>query len=288
MKRCCFFLLYWTGLTRLMAWRTRRMVKILCYHSVTQRALGTADQYKLHLPEKLFRAHLAHLAQFYQVIPLRDYIAAQRAGRPLPDNAVVLTFDDGFRNFHTVAAPILAEYNFPATVFIITGKTDAGAPAQASVTWQADDDKEHLTWCEAKELARTGQVEIGSHTHTHQRLPHLTASEAHQEINASLTQIAAQLGEAHPPLSYPHGQMSASVRLLAKDLGHSCALSSELGGNGADADLFALRRVVIASDDGSATFAARLAGVTWRTHRLSLRFLGDNRLPSPVDAYPEQ
>ena len=50
---------------------------------------------------------------------------------------------------------------------------------------------------------------------------------------------------------------------MAEALGYSCALTGELGGNGPEADLFDLRRVVIAGDDDPATFAARVSGLTW-------------------------
>ena len=287
MKRLLFSLLYWTGLTRLQTWRTRQQVKILCFHSITLGPNPETDQYKLHLPADCFRSQLKHLVQIYKVISLGEYIRIQRAGAPLPDNAVILTFDDGFRNFQTVAAPILVEYNLTATVFIITAKTAAGVSGQTRQQWQPDDDKEHLTWAQAKSLANSEQFEIGSHTHTHQRLTQLTSAEARQEMMVSLTAITAEIGESRLPLSYPHGEMSANIRMIAEELGHSCALSSELGGNGADADLFALRRIVIASDDNLPTFAARVAGVTWGLHRLSTRLFGAARIPSPVDACPE-
>ena len=123
-----------------MAWRTRQQVKILCYHSITRRSEAISDEFKLHLPESLLRVHLAHLQKRYQVIGLDEYVAARQAGRDLPKNSVVLTFDDGFRNFSTAAAVNLREFNFPATVFIITGKTTDSAAAQ---NWQPSDDYAH-------------------------------------------------------------------------------------------------------------------------------------------------
>jgi peptidoglycan/xylan/chitin deacetylase (PgdA/CDA1 family) len=282
MKQLVFTLLYWTGLTRMMSRRTCRQVKILCYHSITRNPPAPADQFKLHLPEKLFRTHLNYLRGRYQVISLREYVEAQHKGRELPENTVILTFDDGFRNFHTVAVPLLAEFGFPATVFVITGKTEESAlPEQGR--WQLSDDTEHLTWPETQLLAAQG-LQIGSHTHTHQRLPELTLPEARRDMSDSLQALAAHLGESHPPLSYPHGQMSYAVKLLAEELGHSCALSSELGGNGPDADLYALRRIVIASDDNVAAFAARVAGLTWNTP--TLRF-ADVKVDTPPVNCPD-
>lgn len=267
-----------------MSRRTREQVKILCYHSVSVRPEPAADPFKLHISQAAFRSHLEHLRNNYQVIALRDYVASRNNGQLLPQNAVVLTFDDGFRNFQTVAAPLLAEFGFPATVFIITSKTEAGVLPTPNQTWQANDDIEHLTWSEAQSLIRNPLFQIGSHTHTHQRLPTLTLAEAAGELSTSLKEIKNYLGETRPPLSYPHGRLSGPVKQLARELGHSCALSSELGGNNLDSDLFALRRVVIASDDDVPTFAARVAGITWRKRNSVLPVPHERPLPAPLNS----
>jgi peptidoglycan/xylan/chitin deacetylase (PgdA/CDA1 family) len=263
MKRLLFSLVYYTGMTSFLAWFTRGQVKILCYHSVTRRTEVIPEPFKLHLPESSFRAQLRHLKENYQVISLSEYVTCRREGHSLPPRAVILTFDDGFRNFYTVAAPLLQEFGFPATVFIITSKTDEASVRGVSRAWQPGDDLEHMNWEEARELLAGKKVSIGSHTHTHQRLPGLSLAQARQEIDTSLQSLAANLGLQNPPLSYPHGQFSHPVQLLAEELGHSCAVTSEVSGNHSDAELYSLRRIVIAGDDSLASFAARLSGLTW-------------------------
>jgi peptidoglycan/xylan/chitin deacetylase (PgdA/CDA1 family) len=287
MKRFFYTIFYRMGLTRALSRRTRKQVKILCYHSVSVQPESAADPFKLHISQAVFRSHLEHLRNNYQVIALRDYVTARNNGRTLPPNAVVLTFDDGFRNFQTVAAPLLSEFGFPATVFIITSKTDTGDAQARAENWQNTDDIEHLTWREVQSLTRSPLFQIGSHTHTHQRLPTLSLAEAAGELSTSLKEIENYLGDPCPPLSYPHGRLSGPVKQLARELGHSCALSSELGGNDLHSDLFALRRVVIASDDDVPTFAARVAGVTWRKRNSVLPIPGERPLPAPLDACPK-
>ena len=260
MKQLIFTLLYWAGVTRLCAWSTRKQVKILCYHSITEESDDVADPYKLHLPARLFRVHLEHLRQNYHLLSLPDYVAARRNRQSLPDNTVVLTFDDGFRNFYTVAAPILAEFGFPATVFLITGKT---SETVLPLTGRELRDERHLAWDEVRNLMRHEHITIGSHTHTHRRLPQVLPEEAQRELKRAHDVLAQRLGRHALALSYPHGQTSPAVQELVAAAGYSCALSSAVGGNGKDADLYALRRIVIASDDDRFTFAARLAGLTW-------------------------
>src|SRR5918992_3431591 len=123
MKKAFFVVLHITGLTAFARWYYRKRVVFLCYHGVTKRAARNTDDPKgLHVNHFRFKQHLEFLRTHYQVIPLSDYIAAQRDERSLPHYSVVLTFDDGFRNFLTVAAPLLAQYAMPATVFLVTDR----------------------------------------------------------------------------------------------------------------------------------------------------------------------
>ena len=280
MKRIFFTLSYWLGLTRLWAWHTRRQVKILCYHGISGQAHNaTRDPHKLHLPVALFQQQLAYLQNHYQIISLHDFVEARRTGRALPQRAVVLTFDDGFRNFRTLAAPLLAARDWPATVFIITGKTRENSDTLTPDQWQPPDDYEHLTWADVRHLTRTGRVEIGSHTHTHPRLTLLSPNEALAELQTAHAVMRSQLGVKAPPLSYPHGLTSPEIKGCVAAAGYSCALSSALGGNDTDADLYDLPRIVIAADDDLATFAARVAGLTW--HRQPIT--PDTAVPLTLD-----
>lgn len=71
-----------------------------------------------------FRRQLADIAKNFRVIYLSDLINALRQGIRVPPHAIVLTFDDGYRDFYTVAYPILKEFRMPATVFVTTDFID--------------------------------------------------------------------------------------------------------------------------------------------------------------------
>jgi colanic acid/amylovoran biosynthesis glycosyltransferase len=68
----------------------------------------------------VFERQLALLAQRYRVVSLDDVLSAQRGLRTLPPRAVLLTFDDGYRDFGDIAWPMLRRHGFPAAVFIAT------------------------------------------------------------------------------------------------------------------------------------------------------------------------
>src|SRR5258708_28809022 len=131
MKKLLFALLYRTGTVRVAAWWNRKRLMILCYHGVTGRAeRSPSDHHGLHVRVDRFRNQLRHLQRHYRVISLREFVNAGRAKQALPLYSVILTFDDGYRNFLTAAAPSLAHKNFLASVFLITHRV-RDSPAHA-------------------------------------------------------------------------------------------------------------------------------------------------------------
>lgn len=254
MKKYLFALFHATRVLKLISWVNRRKVTILSYHSVVDDDDPLRhDSYKQHLPVRLFRKHLDYLQSNYTVIALSDFLSAKRENRRLPNYSVVLTFEDGFQDFYTVAAGQLAQRRFPATVFIITDRAYGRLPPNG---------ESFLSWEQIRELALSG-IEIGSHTCSHPRLPDLSPEEVTRELADSRAAILEHLGPVHIPLSYPHGRTTESISRLAQSLGYSCAITTALGRNDRGADIFRLNRTTIASDDELAMFAARVSGLTW-------------------------
>lgn len=119
-KKLAFAALDTLGITSLWA-RLARGVPILAYHGVTARADDPLhNRRRLHLAAGRFAEHLRELTQKWRPVALRELCDALRAGEPLPSRAVVVTFDDGYRNVRTVAAPLLARFGVPFTLFVLT------------------------------------------------------------------------------------------------------------------------------------------------------------------------
>ena len=98
------------------AWRRRRLL-ILCYHGVSLR-----DEHewngRLFVTPAFLRRRLEILRDGgYAVLPLDGAVKSLRLGTLAP-RSVVLTFDDGFHNFHAAAAPLLEEFGYPATNYM--------------------------------------------------------------------------------------------------------------------------------------------------------------------------
>jgi len=103
--------------------RTAPTFPILSYHRVNR----DGDPFFPALPTEVFERHMAFVARAYLVLPVEELVDRMRRGA-LPRNALAITFDDGYRDNLTHAAPILARHGLPATVFVVTGAIGSGEP----------------------------------------------------------------------------------------------------------------------------------------------------------------
>ncbi len=111
---------YYSG--ALHAYRGARRARIhgltvLMYHSI-----GGSDLLGpgLAVSVKNFAGQLEYLARSFDIVPLDSAVGMLRAGAPIPDNTIALTFDDGFRDNYEAAFPLLKRYGAPAAMFVAT------------------------------------------------------------------------------------------------------------------------------------------------------------------------
>ena len=133
------------------------------------------------------------------------------AGEPLPERAVMLTFDDGYRSNYQLAYPLLQEYQARAVISVI-------------VKYIQDEDHYFLTWDMCREMARSGLVEIGSHTFAcHDEGEHgikRRKGESREEyearvlpdLQASIDLITEHVGTAPRFFAYPNGKTEEWAR----------------------------------------------------------------------------
>lgn len=121
LKRMFFFLLWLLQVHHFCRYVHRRKVVVLAYHGVVDDDDG--GLWTL-LPARRFREQIEYLNKYYSVISI-DMLADFVEGKAtIPDNSVVITFDDGYRNNHDIAFPVLLEYKTPATIFVTSGIID--------------------------------------------------------------------------------------------------------------------------------------------------------------------
>lgn len=241
-------------------------VPILMYHSISNDAEPRlSPYYKVNTSPTVFREHIGFLAkQNYRSIDLMKVIDLSKQGTPLPEKSVVITFDDGFRNFYTDAFPVLQQYGFSATVFLPT--------AFIQNTRQVFKEKECLTWAEVRELRQCG-VLFGSHTVTHPRLVDLSWNEIKRELYASKQELEQRLGESISTFAYPYAfpqadqQYMRGIKTLLAESGYKCCATTEIGRVKRSDDPFRLKRLPVNSLDDPVFFKAKLnGGYDWLAH----------------------
>jgi peptidoglycan/xylan/chitin deacetylase (PgdA/CDA1 family) len=124
-KSVVFFCLYYSGLE----WLFARMIRvnaaaILMYHGVCDDAPMPAH-INFHLDRDMFERQMRVLKRRYAIKPLSDVAAALNRGERV-EKSVVLTFDDGYKNNASLAAPILNRLGMPYTVYVVTAYISSG------------------------------------------------------------------------------------------------------------------------------------------------------------------
>jgi peptidoglycan/xylan/chitin deacetylase (PgdA/CDA1 family) len=152
-------------------------------------------------------------------ISLHDLHAHLVAGKPVPPNPVVLTFDDNYQGFFDNAYPLLKEYNYPAAMFVHT-----------NYVGDKTGDHPKMDWDELKKLDAEHLVTIGSHTMSHpDDMRTLTPEKQEQELTGSKSVLESHLGHPIPYLAYPDGHNDEVTRDATRRAGYTMAFSVDNG-----------------------------------------------------------
>lgn len=209
-------------------------IPVLTYHSID--ASGSV----ISTDAATFRGQMKFLKSAgFNVISLGDLTKHFRARKKLPTKTIVLTFDDGFQNFYTTAFPVLADYNFTATVFLVA------AHCEKYNDWDGDlptiERSRLMSWNEIKELHNYG-IEFGAHSLTHPDLTRIPLEQVKRELSESKMVIEDRLGGAVEMFAYPYGKFNISVKRLTAE-NYAAACSTNLGKVQKESDFYSLERV---------------------------------------------
>jgi peptidoglycan/xylan/chitin deacetylase (PgdA/CDA1 family) len=177
---------------------------ILGYHKIGEPPPDGWETW-FYIPEATFAEHLRYLkGSGWQVIDFASFLRGLTAPASLPERAVLLTFDDGYRSMRHVALPWLLRFGFPAVLFVPTdfvggsNTFDTAEPQEALCDWE-----------DLLELERHG-VSIQSHGASHRPFSSLTPATQEEELRRSKATLEAGLGKRVEVFSYPYGDDGAS------------------------------------------------------------------------------
>lgn len=221
---------------------------VLIYHRVGRRSAIEVD-----LPRAAFADQMAFLAAETTVVTLSEGLARLADPAPARSRMVAVTFDDGTADFADEAVPVLAEHGVPATLYVATGFLDEGR--------SFPDDGAPLSWAALADVASTGVVDVGSHTHSHALLDRLPGAQIAGELDRSVELIAEHVGKPPAHFAYPKAVMgSPAADAAIRDRFESAALAGTRVNEYGRTDPYRLARSPIQVSDGTRWFEAKTRG----------------------------
>jgi peptidoglycan/xylan/chitin deacetylase (PgdA/CDA1 family) len=232
---------------------------ILMYHSVSSDLEeGVGPYYRLVTSPQRFAEQMQWLADLgYVGLALEDALAMLVNGKLNGSRPVVITSDDGFRDFRVAAWPVLRRHEFTATVYLPTGYVSRERKLFRG--------RECLTWDEVRELRRNG-IRFGSHTVNHPKLYGMSWSEIDSEARISKERIQQELQEEVTSFAYPYafpqedGPFRRTIASVLRERGYRSCVTTVVGRSQASDDPLFLKRLPINSCDDRALFEAKLEG----------------------------
>ena len=174
-------------------------VPILMYHRIVPAAESGQEPNGLVMEPDIFRAQLKALYDAgWRTITLAQLARDMQDGTPPPPRTFVITIDDGWWDGYTYAFPIMREFGFVATYFVISGRIDQA---------------KNMTTDQLGELLAFGN-EVGNHTENHVSLQTVNLAVAKAEVDNASDKIEQLTGTRPVSLSYPMGGIN-QVALLA-------------------------------------------------------------------------
>jgi glycosyltransferase involved in cell wall biosynthesis/peptidoglycan/xylan/chitin deacetylase (PgdA/CDA1 family) len=227
-------------------------VPVLLYHRVADEGPSALSDYRVR--PNAFEQQMRFLRRHgYHTITSADLERHHRERCPMRGRPVLITFDDGYRDFYEVALPILRRFGFTAEVFLPTdligGKADRdrrhGAPAEL------------MSWEEIG-IAQQQGIRFGSHLATHTPATGLRAEALLREAARSRAELEQRLGCEVRSVALPYGACDErSIRIL-RLCGFTHIFTTEAGPATLDRRFSPMPRFAITGQDAIEAFASRL------------------------------
>ncbi len=189
-------------------------VPVVMYHDIIKKRGRGSVYFDCTLAE--FKAQMDFLKeQDAQPITLEQLHKHLTRGEPVPDKAIVLTFDDNYQGFWDNAYPILKARSYPAAMFVHTNFVGDKTGAHPKMSWDT-----------LRALDKEGLVTVASHTLSHpDDMSTLPLEDQERELNASKAKLEAELGHRVPYFAYPNGKGDAATFDAAQRAGYTMAFT---------------------------------------------------------------
>src|SRR5579864_1919803 len=221
--------------------------RVICFHDVRDNLRAHFDTSNMIDPYAVDTGTLTAIfswleANGYHPITVSAIEASRNGGKPLPPRSVLLTFDDGFKSHYTKVLPLLKRFRYPAVMGIVTSWIDTPADQGIRLSDKLVVPRDtFMSWGEVREVAASGLVELGSHTHDMHHgsianpqgneLPAATShlyladqkryetdaefeSRVHGDLSESIRQLKDRTGLSIRSMVWPYGAENQPVRRI--------------------------------------------------------------------------
>jgi biofilm PGA synthesis lipoprotein PgaB len=211
----------------------------------------------------------------YNPISVDDVLAARAGTQPLPERAVMLTFDDGYESFYSRAFPLLKAYGYPGVLALVGSWLEV--PAGQTVPWGDDGlpRENFLTWDQIREVANSGLVEIASHSYDlhHGILGNPQGNEqpalatrsydpktgkyenaeayrkrVRKDLATNSKLIERETGKRPRVMVWPYGAYNGAAIDIAREVGMPIAMTLDTAVNRPSGDLSVIGRLLLMQD----------------------------------------
>jgi peptidoglycan/xylan/chitin deacetylase (PgdA/CDA1 family) len=225
-------------------------VPILMYHYISDPPPGSDSlRYSLSVTPASLEAQMSYLQQAgFHAIALEDLYNYLTQGTPLPDQPIILTFDDGYEDAFTFAMPILQKHGFVGTFFVLTGPADRDGEEGC-----------YLTWKQIAAMSAAG-MDMELHGREHVDLRNRPNDFLVHQIAGGRDSIEAHTGRPVRWFAYPSGHYDAAVVRVLKSAGFVGSVTTAYGRTHTASGFFDLQRVRISGSDTLEIFKKVIAG----------------------------
>lgn len=220
-------------------------IPILMYHQIVDE--GFTSPHKIYITEKNFEKHLLFFKkEGFTTLTFKDLYEFKMGLKDFslfPKKPLILTFDDGYVNNLTKAAPLLKKYGFTGVIYLL-------AHHHTSNYWDSDSGAPNMELMNASQRQEISQfMEIGSHGFDHKKLSNMSLEEAQTEITDSKKALESEFHQTIYSYAYTYGIRHEFSSLIAASADYKYAVNTTTGGFHHEEDPYSLFRVSIFPTD---------------------------------------
>jgi peptidoglycan/xylan/chitin deacetylase (PgdA/CDA1 family) len=213
-------------------------IPVLMYHSISTEPDNTLCVSKEQFGEEMAWLH----SNNYHTLSMDDFYEALINRGRLPENPVLITFDDGYKDNYEAARPILEQYGYVATFFIVTDYVN----------------QYRIDWDQLKDLISKGNS-IGSHSVGHRDLSTLSAEQQEKELKDSKQILEDHLGISIKAFCFPSGKFDQTTLTLLPEAGYALSFSTKSGKVHIGDNRYSLNRVGIMGGSSLSKFISQVS-----------------------------